>query len=115
MSYFMDPGEMDRHLTVEKKTTSTNDYNEEVESWGTDGTIWARKTDQHGDEEKEGGQIVATGRTKWTIYFYPGLNARDYRFKDEYGNLFDIIGEPMEKGFREFMEVETVRRDNGTA
>lgn len=112
MSYFMDPGEMNREIKLQKKATTTNDYNEEVDTWPTEATVFARRRDMSGKEGMEGGQIVTSSQVEWTIYFYEGLNPGDYRIEDEYGNIFDITARPREKGFRQYMEVDTKIRDN---
>jgi len=112
MSYFMDPGEMNREISLLRRTTTTNSYNESIESWSVEATLFARRRDMSGSEGLEAGQIVATTKVEWTIYYYEGLNAKDYSIRDERGNTYDITSRPREKGFRKYMEIDTNVRDN---
>jgi SPP1 family predicted phage head-tail adaptor len=37
----IDPGKLDRRITLQSRTTAANAYNEPIETWATLATVWA--------------------------------------------------------------------------
>lgn len=62
-----DPGTLDRQIVIQKFTTSTNTYGEEVKTWSTHSTVWAALKYLSGGEAEESGQIIATNKVIFVI------------------------------------------------
>lgn len=91
-------GKQARKVTLLKKSTTHNEYNEPVETWTADtantatdasGNIYVEWWDQGGKETLESGQIVAVKDIRAKCRFITGLNESDYRIKKD-GIEYDI-------------------------
>lgn len=73
----MDIGRLDRRITIESFTTSTNELNEEVKTWSTLATVWATMTYPKGlasNETDNQARQTATIPVMWWIRYREGLN-----------------------------------------
>src|SRR5699024_879583 len=92
----MTKGENIRKVTLLKKTTTFNEYNEPVESWDADagqfedGKLYVEWWDQGGKEALESGQIVAIKDIRIKpVEWIRNINEADYRIEKE-GRQYDI-------------------------
>ncbi len=84
----MRPGEMDRHVVVQKRTVvGQNDYGEEIYSW-TDVDVWARRRDLRGDERYAAQQTLSKITCKYHIRYRTDIDVKD-RLVDD-GQTYDI-------------------------
>lgn len=102
-------GDMDRQITIEKRTTTQSASGAETESWTTHATVWASKQDDQGDERTSDGVTSSITTTTWGIRWRSGLNSKDYRIKYN-GLVYDITGQPVEVGRKEGLKIKTVLR-----
>lgn len=87
----MNPGELDRRITIQEKTTSTSANSGDVESsWSDKWTLWAKLEDYLvGGEDFEGKRRVSGKRPVYVIR-RKAINESDFRLKDESGDVFNI-------------------------
>ena len=65
---------MDRRVRIETKSTGQQLNGEQAKGWQPYWSGWAGKKDESVIKEGEDGkQIVATGRTTWTLRFQSGI------------------------------------------
>lgn len=112
-------GNQMRKVTLLKRTVTTNDYNEEVNTWSADtansatdanGKIYMEWWDQGGREKMEGGLLVAVRDVRARCYYIDGLNAKDYRIEKD-GVEYDIE-HVKEIGRREGQQLMLVDHDS---
>jgi SPP1 family predicted phage head-tail adaptor len=101
----MNAGMMDRRVTIQAGTLTTNDFREEVKGWADEATVWASKREETGTERIRAGRVEERQAVTWQIR-YRRLPA-DRRLKDEDG-IYEITG-TREIGRRQFLEIQTVR------
>lgn len=86
----INPGELDRRITLQRRTVEGNAYAEPIETWATLATVWAKVEYPvtASDEATIQGLNLATTRTEFTIRFLSGLGFTDrVQYNDE---VFDI-------------------------
>lgn len=72
----INPGQLDRRITIQSRTTAANAYNEPVETWSDVATVWA-KIDYPvtaSDEATIQGLNLATTRVEFTIRHRADVN-----------------------------------------
>lgn len=70
-------GQLDRRITIQSFTTTTDDFGEVVKSFTTLANVWAKveeKSGVSGKEGEEGNQIVATKRVEFFIRYRSDIN-----------------------------------------
>jgi len=88
-------GKQVRKVTLLKKSTTYDKYNQPVESWAADtanydnGNLFVEWWDQGGKEALQTGQVIAVKDVRCKCYYIPGLNERDYRIQKD-GVEYDI-------------------------
>jgi len=117
-------GKQIRSVTLEHRTTTTNDFNEEVETWntvslpevGSGSTIYAERWDQ-GGKETTNGQTAAYADVRMKVRYIKDLDPvnnryalRDYRI-NENGRIYDIEN-IKEVGRKEGLILITEMQDN---
>lgn len=104
-----------RLVVLEKKTVTTDSYNQPVEAWNpttdifSSGEVFMEKWDQ-GGKETDDGQTTAFQDVRFKCRYIEGLNKRDYRI-NEAGVLFDIEN-IKELGRKEGQILITQKQDN---
>jgi SPP1 family predicted phage head-tail adaptor len=73
-------GDRTRKLTLQKRSVTYNDYNEEVETWNDEATIYGEKWEKQGKEADADGQIAVLQDVRFKIR-YRDINEKDYRLK----------------------------------
>lgn len=108
----MSAGELDRRITIQRYTTTTNDFNEEVKAWSDLTTIWAMRHDMSSAEKFSAGQVNATLATRFKVRSSSttrGVTANDRISYD--GGLFDITGvKETTEGRKRYLWIEAVRQ-----
>ena len=56
----MSAGELDRRITIQRYTTTTDAFNEQIEDWSDFKTLWAHRDDLSDSEKLSTDQINAT-------------------------------------------------------
>jgi SPP1 family predicted phage head-tail adaptor len=106
---------MNRRVTLQRATVERNDFNEEIETWGTLATVWARRHDVSAAEAFRAHEVGAQLSTRFRIRYsdtVATLNPRDrltYR-----GTVYNITG-VREKDMNRWLEVDCVARDDVAA
>lgn len=107
----MQIGELDRRVTIENYSASTNTYGEQIESWSTYRTVWA-KIDFNGGNVKDEFEKL-TGIAK-VVFFVRNLDIANlttksrinYDSKTYYVQAVNEI-----EGREKFLELITEQRD----
>lgn len=86
----MSAGQRDRLVTLQRATTTQNDYGEEIATWADIAKVWAQRKDMRGSERYQAQQQVATLATTYVILYRAGLSPVD-RLVDD-GRVYDIKG-----------------------
>ena len=97
-------GELDRQIQLQSFTSAPNDYNEEVPTWATYATVWA-KMEFHTSAE---GEAAARQYAEMGLYFtirYRADIEPEHRLIFE-GQTYRIIGRPREIGRRRFQKLQ---------
>lgn len=107
------------YIVIEKKSTTTNNFNEPVATWSpaanldgvtdSSGGIYGEQHFKGGDETTDGGQMVAYQKVIWKTDVMGSLNARDYRITFD-GDIYDI--EDIWKVRRSNQMIKTEKQDN---
>jgi SPP1 family predicted phage head-tail adaptor len=105
-----DPGKLDRRITLQKYTSTTNEFGELIETWEDIGSCWASKRELAGTERFAAAQLQAQVDTVFTIRYRSDVEPR-WRAVCE-GETYDIQS-IAELNRREFLMLETLWRDPG--
>ncbi|WP_420150196.1 head-tail adaptor protein [Spirosoma sp.] len=104
-------GLMDRRGRIEAKPEGQQNNGQPAKGWEP---IWSgaagKQDEEQASETQSGKQMVATGRTIWTIRYQPGITPM-MRFVDESASpevIYDIVG-ITEVGRREALTLQTKR------
>jgi len=65
----MQIGDLDRRITIQQSTTTTNDYGEKVDGWATYRKVWAMLSFVRGDEQFEAEQKTAVRVVKFFVRY----------------------------------------------
>jgi len=98
-------GELDRRIELQSATvTNDPDYNEEIQSWATYATVWAKMEFHKSDETEESARRYAEMGLYFTIR-WRGDVTPEHRVVLESEN-YEIIGRPREIGRRRFLKMQ---------
>jgi SPP1 family predicted phage head-tail adaptor len=67
-------GQLDRRITIQSFTTTTDDFGEVVKSFTTLAEVWAKVEEKRGNEGEDGNQLVATKRVEFFIRYRSDIN-----------------------------------------
>jgi len=101
----MRAGSMDRRVTLQRFTTTQDEYGEEIQTWTDLATVFAEVRQQGGREYLAAATIMADQRVVFFIRWYPGLTVLD---RVSYGGALHDIEEVREIGRRDGVELHTV-------
>lgn len=108
-------GPLDRRITIERYSSSTNELGEEVGSWAPIATVWAAKNDIRDSERFTAQQVNSVITTRFQIRhsaMVADLNAKD---RLTYGNMLYGIVAVKEIGRREGLEITAAARTDVVA
>lgn len=104
----INPGQLDRRITIQSRTTAPNEFNEPVETWATLADVWA-KVDYPvtGSDEKTDGVNVTTTRVVFTVRHLSGVGFTD---RIQYDSEVYDIERISELGRKSYLELTAERR-----
>ena len=70
-------GRLDKRITIQRKTTTPNDYGELIETWVDLATVWAIYLPARGSERFAAQQQIAEIDTVFRIRYRQGVTAMD--------------------------------------
>jgi SPP1 family predicted phage head-tail adaptor len=70
----MNPGGLDKRITFQRLTTTTNENGFEVETLEDFKTVWAKVSNLHGREYFEAAAVQRENTVKFTIRYLPDVN-----------------------------------------
>ena len=70
----MNPGELNKRITFQRLTTTTNENGFEVEEWEDFKTVWAAVTNLHGREYFEAAAVQRENTVKFTIRYLKDID-----------------------------------------
>ena len=92
----MNAGNLDRRWKVLAKTTTTNSFGEEVETWAVDTTVWGSWEPMKGNEKWAAQQVVERAEARVRMRYNTAVTALSRLKSDELGD-FEVIGEPEQR------------------
>lgn len=108
----MQAGELDRRITIERYSATTNDLGEEVGSWTPLATVWAAKTDIRDSERFVAQQVNSSITTRFQIRYLTKLADLDAKDRLTHGELVYGIVAVKEIGRREGIEITAAARSD---
>lgn len=104
----MDPSNLDRRITIQQQSVSTDADNQTVETWAEWARPWAQYIPQAGSEAMDGGQIVAAARARFVTRYRAGVDESMRILHD--GKMYSILS-VIEVGRRDGLDIlaEVVR------
>lgn len=103
----MNPGRLDRHVTLLRPIISRAADGAAVTTWQVHARLWAaRRPVRVAETIAAAGQGIPVAETLWTIRHTPGITA-DFRLRDESGALHALIGPPRELQRLAWLEIPT--------
>lgn len=70
----MNPGELDKRITFQRKVTTTNENGFEVEILEDFKTVWAKVSNLHGREYFQAAAVKAENTVRFTIRYLEGID-----------------------------------------
>ena len=67
-------GQLDRRITLQTFSESTDSFGQEVKSYSTLASVWANVTEKVGSEGEDGDMIAATKRVEFIIRYRTDVN-----------------------------------------
>jgi len=109
----MNIGALDRRITLQRPTTSTNDYGEREVTWSTYATVWAAiERKQSASERVSGEQVLSYQNVVFLIRSSKSIGALEASYRVSYDSkIYDILG-VQEVGRLDQLRVITELRDN---
>lgn len=104
-------GDLDRRITIERFTSTKNEFNEPVETWAPLATVWAQRKDVSDGEKFAAGQVSSSLRSRFVIRSSSTTKTITPVDRISYdGALWNIHGvKETEQGRNRFIEITAVR------
>lgn len=67
-------GQLDRRITIQSFSTTTDAFGQKTKSFGTLASVWAKVVEKVGDEGENGDMISATKRVDFFIRYRSDIN-----------------------------------------
>ena len=97
-------GQMDRRITIQTFTTTTDDFGEVVKSFTTLAEVWAKVEEKRGNEGEDGNQIVATKRVEFLIRYRSDINEQmQIQYTNETYKIEAILNADSRKAFQKIV------------
>lgn len=111
----MDPGALDRRITLKRASTTTNGFNEPIYTWATLATVWAAVTPVMDGERLRAGETIAMKQSRFTIRWSSTVSSLDPRDRLTFdGHEYDVNG-VKQIGRRQFLEITATARAEASA
>lgn len=104
----MNPGSLDRRVTIESYTTATDSWGHPEKTWSTLASVWAQKKEVRAVERTEQAQVVALSYTQFRIRHRSDV---DTTMRINYESQYFYITAVKELGRKEGLEIQTEQRD----
>lgn len=98
----IDPGQLDRRVSLQSVSGTTDDLGETREAWAEYAAVWARLEPISGRELWLAQQAQSEATHKVTLRYRAGVTARDRVVYG--GRTFHLTEPPREVGRREYLE-----------
>tara|TARA_R100001440_G_scaffold29672_1_gene47823 strand:+ start:1007 stop:1327 length:321 start_codon:yes stop_codon:yes gene_type:complete len=105
----MEPGRLDRRIILLQRSTSADDWNQNVNSYVQLAEVWAEVRDQGAKEREEADQRVTVNPKIFTIRFRSDITTKHRISYDS--DIYHITG-ITEIGRKEGQRITAVARDN---
>lgn len=106
----MNIGDFDRRITIQTFTVAKNTEGEDIRTWSTLITLWAKKIDTSGNEMFEADQLTAIGKIDWIIRYRTDITERmRISFDSEYYDVLNIE-EIEEEGRKRYLLLKTEKK-----
>ena len=103
-------GELDRRIVIEEPTVTQNTYGEQISSWSTYRTVWAKMEWKGGSEKEETERMTATSKVCFFIRNLDiSITEQNRILYDSKYYVINVINEI--EGREAFLELETTIRD----
>jgi len=97
-------GQLDRRITIQSFTTTTDDFGEVVKSFTTLAEVWAKVEDKRGNEGEDGNQLVATKRVEFLIRYRSDINEQmRIQYNNETYKIEAILNADSRKAFQKIV------------
>lgn len=97
-------GQMDRRITIQTFTTTTDDFGEVVKSFTTLAEVWAKVEEKRGNEGEDGNQIVATKRVEFLIRYRSDINEQmQIQYNNETYKIEAILNADSRRAFQKIV------------
>lgn len=110
-----DIGELDRHITIQRATTTLNEFNEPIVTWGDLTTVWAKHRDASATEsyraQEVGAQITARFTVRWSTVIATVNPSDRIGFDDRLYNITAV----RDVGRNRWREIDAVARADEAA
>jgi len=108
----MRAGELDRRITLERVTTTWDEFNAPVEKWSTIATVWASKKDVRDGERMRADAVSSEISTRFRIRYSAAVEDLTPKDRVTYsGRVYDIFS-VKEIGSREGIEITASARND---
>ena len=98
-------GQLDRRITIQSFTTTTDDFGEVVKSFTTLAEVWAKVEEKRGSEGEDGNQIVATKRVEFLIRYRSDINEQmRIQYNNETYKIEAILNADSRKAFKKIVK-----------
>ncbi len=97
-------GQLDRRITIQSFSTTTDDFGEVVKSFTTLANVWAKVEEKRGDEGEDGNQLVATKRVEFFIRYRSDINEQmRITYNNETYKIEAILNADSRKAFQKIV------------
>ena len=97
-------GQLDRRITIQSFSTTTDDFGEVVKSFTTLANVWAKVEEKRGDEGEDGNQLVATKRVEFFIRYRSDINEQmRITYNNETYKIEAILNADTRKAFQKIV------------
>ncbi|RWN33432.1 phage head closure protein [Mesorhizobium sp.] len=97
-------GELDRRIDLQSFTSTPNDYNEDVPTFATYATVWAKMEFHKSTEGEAASRQYAEMGLYFTIRYRADISP-EHQIVFE-GNTYRILGRPREIGRKRFQKIQ---------
>lgn len=109
----MRAGSLDRRLTLERATETSDDFNEPVLTWSALATVWAAHTPLSDGERMRASETAATASSRFLIRWSAAVADVNPKDRLMFGGVVHQILHVKEVGRREGIEITTAARADG--
>ena len=101
----MEAGKLNRRITIQRKTVTPDSYNQPIETWKDEFSIWAQVISSGGREYYAAQKLNASTEIVFSIRYTTGVTPTD---RIKYGSrVFEILSVNDVDGMREELRVST--------